>query len=137
MSEGPTKTSPEHARWSDEHVETLMGNLLRVGVLLAATVVVIGGVFYLTRHGHAEPEYVKFHGEPIDLRTLGGVLRSAFDVQGRGIIQLGLLLLIATPVARVAFAVLAFARTGDRLYVIVSLVVLTLLLASLIGAMGV
>jgi uncharacterized membrane protein len=52
---------------------------------------------------------------------------------GRGLIQLGLLFLIATPVARVAFSVAAFALEKDTLYVAVTLVVLTLLLLSLTG----
>jgi uncharacterized membrane protein len=72
-----------------------------------------------------------FRGEPADLRSAGGILRYAFGLSGRGIIQLGLLVLIATPVARVAFSVFAFLREGDRLYVGVTLVVLALLLYSL------
>ncbi|PYT34851.1 MAG: DUF1634 domain-containing protein, partial [Acidobacteria bacterium] len=53
---------------------------------------------------------------------------------GRGIIQLGLLLLIATPIARVAYLVYAFARPGDRLYALIALIVLLLLTCGL--AMG-
>ena len=48
--------------------------------------------------------------------------------------QFGLLLLIATPVARVAMAVVGFALERDRLYVVVSLIVLTVLLLSLTRA---
>jgi uncharacterized membrane protein len=44
---------------------------------------------------------------------------------------LGILILIATPVARVAFSVFAFAEERDRMYVIVTLIVLALLLFSL------
>ncbi len=51
----------------------------------------------------------------------------------RGTIQLGILLLIATPVARVLLLVLGFAWQRDRTYVLVSLVVLGLLVYSLFG----
>jgi uncharacterized membrane protein len=51
----------------------------------------------------------------------------------KGIIQFGLLFLIATPIARVAFSVIAFALQRDRVYVSVTLIVLGLLLYSLVG----
>ena len=47
--------------------------------------------------------------------TLSGIVQDVLALQGRGIIQLGLLLLIATPIARVAFSVAAFAFQRDRL----------------------
>jgi uncharacterized membrane protein len=121
------------APWSDERVETTMGNLLRAGVVSAAAVVLVGGLVYLLRHGAAQPGYHLFRGEPADLRSIWGIVAEASTLRGRGIIQLGLLLLIATPVARVAFSVYAFARQGDRIYVVVTLIVLTLLLYGLTG----
>lgn len=108
--------------------------MLRVGVLVAATVVLIGGSLYLVRHGTTLPDYRVFRGEPSDLRTVTGIAADALALQSRGVIQLGLLLLIATPVARVAFAGLAFAKQRDRLYVVVTLIVLGVLLYSLIGS---
>ena len=119
--------------WTDQQVETIIGNLLRGGVILAAVVVFIGGVFYLFRYGLAYPDYRIFRGEPTDLRTAHGILADALSFRTRGVIQLGLLLLIATPVARVAFSIFAFLRQGDRTYVVVTLLVLTILLYSLFG----
>jgi uncharacterized membrane protein len=72
-------------------------------------------------------------GEPTDLRTLSGIVKDALAFRGRGLIQLGLLLLIATPLARVAFSVVAFAIQRDRLYVGVTLIVLAVLIYSLMG----
>jgi uncharacterized membrane protein len=117
--------------WSDEKVETMMGNLLRAGVLLAATVILLGGLIYLVRHGTAQPNYQIFRGEPADLKTLRGIWDDALSFRGRGIIQLGLLLLILTPVARVVFSVYAFARQQDWIYVTFTLIVLALLLYGL------
>ncbi len=120
-------------RWSDEQVEMIIGQLLRAGVLLAVVVVLAGETVLLLRHGTARPNYAVFLGEPRNLRTLRGILSNVFSFQGRGIIQLGLLILIATPVARVAFSVVAFAAEHDRLYVFVTLIVLGVLLFSLAG----
>ncbi|MGD1074522.1 MAG: DUF1634 domain-containing protein [Thermodesulfovibrionales bacterium] len=120
--------------WTDQKVETIIGNLLRGGVILAAVVVFIGGVFYLCRYSLAYPDYRIFRGEPTDLRTVRGILADALSFHSRGLIQLGILLLIATPVTRVAFSILAFLRQGDRTYVVVTILVLTILLYSLLGA---
>jgi uncharacterized membrane protein len=120
--------------WTDRRIENVMGNLLRAGVLLAAFVVSMGAVIYLVRHGHAPVDYRIFHGEPADLRTVRGIVRDSWAVEGRGIIQFGLLLLIATPVVRVAFSILAFAKERDGTYVVFTLIVFSILLYSLLGS---
>jgi uncharacterized membrane protein len=123
-------TEPQHG-WSDRQVEQIVGNLLRAGVLLAATVVAIGGMIYLVRHGSQPIAYSVFRGEPDDLRNPIGVAEDALALSGRGVIQLGLLLLVATPVVRVIFTVFAFALERDWTYVVITLCVLAVLLYSL------
>ncbi|HEV2172355.1 MAG TPA: DUF1634 domain-containing protein [Nitrospira sp.] len=120
-------------KWTDQRVEEIIGNLLRTGVMLSAAIVLIGAAIFLVRHGMTVADYRVFKGEPTDLRTVHGIVEKSLHLSGRGIIQLGLLLLIATPVARVAFAVYGFAAEGDRLYVGFTIVVLLVLLYSLIG----
>lgn len=121
---------------SDHEVETIIGNLLRAGVLLSAAVVLLGGIAFLWKHGGGAPHYAAFQGEPIDLRSPGGVIRGALRFRGPDIIQLGILLLMATPIARVSFSLVAFAIQKDRAYVAITALVLGLLLYSLLGAAG-
>ena len=123
----------EKIQWNDRRVEEIIGALLRAGVVLSASVVVAGGIVYLLRHGREPADYRVFRGEPSDLRHIGGIVRAALALQGRGIIQFGLLLLIATPIARVAFSIFGFAAEKDRMYVGFTVIVLTILLYSLIG----
>ncbi len=118
---------------TDEEVEQLIGSLLRTGVLLAAALVFLGGIIYLARHGTAQPDYRVFRGVPAPLRHPSGIMHQSVTWHGRGLIQLGLLVLVATPVARVALSLYAFARQGDRTYVVVSLIVLAVLAYSLAG----
>jgi uncharacterized membrane protein len=125
---------PSLALWSDRKVEDLIGNMLRAGVFLSALVVFAGGAVYLARHGGERADYRVFHGEPGELRTIHGILHGAFSLQGRGIIRLGLLLLIATPVARVTLLIIGFAAERDRMYVVFALIVLVILLYSLFGS---
>ncbi|MDO8804880.1 MAG: DUF1634 domain-containing protein [Elusimicrobiota bacterium] len=117
----------------DHETEIIIGNLLRAGVIAAAAVVSSGGIVYLFRHGQAQMDYSVFHRQPEDLCDVSGIIKQTFAGRGRGLIQLGLLILIATPVARVVFSVFAFARQKDRLYVAATLIVLAILVYSLMG----
>ena len=60
-------------------------------------------------------------------------MRDSLHGRPRGLIQFGLLLLIATPVARVAFSVFGFTQERDWVYVVITLIVLALLVYSLSG----
>jgi uncharacterized membrane protein len=119
---------------NDERVEALIANLLRTGVVIAALVVIGGAVPYLAAHPWAHVTYRAFQGEPDELKAVSGIVRNAFSGDPRGIMQLGLLLLIATPIARVVFSAGAFAVEGDRMYVGFTLFVLAVLLYSLFGS---
>ncbi|MDA8156678.1 MAG: DUF1634 domain-containing protein [Actinomycetota bacterium] len=118
---------------TDRQIEVVIGNLLRAGVLAAAVIVLAGGVFYLAHYGAQRPNYKVFSGEPADLRDISGIARDALAMHSKGVIQLGLILLIATPVSRVAFSIAAFAAQRDRLYVALTIIVLSILVFSLAG----
>ena len=122
--------SPKHP-WTDQWVEEIVGNLLGGRVIVAAIVVMAGGFAYLVRYGGTTPDYRVFHGEPADLRSVSGIVTDALELRSRGIIQLGLLLLLATPVARVVFSIYAFAHQRDLTYVFITSIVLAILLYSL------
>ena len=120
--------------WRDRRMEIILGNLLRAGVLLSAAVVMCGACIYLWRHAHEPADYRVFRGEPSDFRTIPGVIRSVMNGRGRGFIQLGLLLLIGTPIARVALSIVGFTIERDRLYIGCTILVLVILLYSLLGS---
>jgi uncharacterized membrane protein len=119
--------------WNDQRIEQFLGNLLRAGVVASALVVLLGAGLYLAREGRTQHDYATFHGEPSKFTSAPDIARAASRLEGRAVIQLGILLLLATPVARVALSAVAFALERDRMYVIFTLVVLTLLLLSLTG----
>ena len=130
----PRPPQPQLRPWDDHRIEVILGDLLRSGVVLAAAVVLWGACIYLSRHAHEPTDYRVFRGEPSDFRTISGVIQSVISGRGRGLIQLGLLLLIATPIARVAFSIVGFALERDRMYVVFTLIVLAILLYSLLGS---
>ena len=117
---------------NDQRVEQWIAALLRAGVALAAVIVLIGGVAHLSQSGHRTTEYHEFHGEPPQYTSVPAIFLAAAHWDWLAVIQLGLLVLIATPVARVAFSIVAFGMERDWVYVGITVVVLGILLYSLI-----
>jgi uncharacterized membrane protein len=109
---------------TDDRMDQVIGNLLRVGVILAAAVVLAGGVWYLAS-GESPPDYHRF--QPA-LRGLHGLAQLPSPEM---LMLVGLLILIATPVARVIFAIIAFGLEGDHVYVGITGLVLAILLYSI------
>ena len=122
----------EETRWSDHAIEQWIGRFLQLGVMLAAAVVLIGATLLLVQHGGTPVSFSVFHRQPEQLRTIDGIVRGALSLDSKSIVQLGLVLLTATPVVRVLFMLIAFVFQRDRIYVAISALVLALLVYSLL-----
>jgi uncharacterized membrane protein len=124
-----------HLTLDDRRIEVIIGNLLRAGVLIAAGVVLFGAIIYLSHHAFQPTDFRVFRiGATAELRSVPAIVKGALQFRGDSIIQLGLLLLIATPISRVIFSVFGFAIERDHLYVVITLIVLAVLLYSLLGS---
>lgn len=117
----------------ERKIEITLGNLLRVGVITAAVIVLAGGIIYLARYGFQLPHYSVFNGEPPNVKSLIAVLKGVIELKSLSIIQLGILVLIATPVLRVFFSFVAFIYEKDLMYTFFTFIVLTVLIFSLMG----
>jgi len=116
---------------SDHDLDLSIAAMLGFGVSLAALVVFAGGLLSLRHPWSAIPDYSHFHAAGASLQTFAGVLHGVRLLSPENIIQLGLIILIATPVARVIFCLVGFARQRDGLYVFISSAVLAILLYGL------
>ncbi len=114
---------------ADLRMEISISRMLRAGVSVAAIVVLVGWVLYLSRAHGVLPDYRHFHGIPGPADRIAPILVD-HHLDSRSIIRLGILILIATPIMRVAFCVFSFAAQKDKIYVVVSGIVLTVLLYS-------
>ena len=113
-------------------VDIAISVLLRTGVLLSVGIIIVGTVITFVHH----PEYVSsppalgILTAPSSrfLNTISGVVAGVRRGSGQAIVMAGLLLLIATPVARVALSIVVFIIERDRLYAVMTTVVLLILL---------
>jgi uncharacterized membrane protein len=117
--------------FKDKDMQVIMGNLLRAGVLLSMTVVFIGGVIYLIGYGQLKTDYSHFVIDKSGFFSLSSILAGMMELNGKAIIQLGILLLIFTPISRVILAVFSFLLERDYLYVLIGLLILGIIMFSL------
>jgi uncharacterized membrane protein len=119
-------------KFRDTDMQAVLGWVLRIGVIVSVSVVFFGGVVYLYRHGSEMPNHTKFTGIP-DFTKINGIIHGILTFRGRAIIQLGIMLLIATPILRIIFSAIGFILEKDRLYVFISLLVLFIIFISSIS----
>lgn len=119
----------------DKDIQSIVGWVLRAGVMASMAVVIVGGIIFLYRHGGSAANYSVFKGQP-DFVKSGGIFSGIFAGHGRSIIQAGIILLIATPVVRVAISALGFIAEKDYLYTAITLVVLGIIITSMITGHG-
>lgn len=122
---------PEKAK--DRDIQILLGTLLRVGVLLSISVVLVGGVIFLSSHHHQIADFKVFKPEGYQLANIDEIFKGLLSLKGDAIIQFGILMLIFTPVARIILAIFSFLYERDYLYVGIGIVVLSIITISLSG----
>jgi len=115
---------------TDQRLEIAMGQMLRIGVTAAAIVVFIGGLLYICQASGPHPDYSQFHRASAAGYHIASIFSGSLHFESKSLIELGILLLIATPICRVLFGVVGFSLLRDWLYTAVSALVLTVLLVS-------
>lgn len=123
--------------WNEQDVEQYIGKLLRYGVILACTITTFGGIIYIIQSKGRIPDYSSvpsgqtFTGVAQYLREFKSIIPRVLDFDGAAIIQLGVIVLIATPIIRVAFSAISFLIEKDYLYVVITLIVLGIIIANM------
>jgi uncharacterized membrane protein len=120
-------------KFKDKDMQALLGQVLRAGTVISISIVFIGGIFYLYRHGHTIADYRAFKGIPDFVQHPEGIFNGIFTLKGQAIIQFGIILLIATPIFRVIFSAVGFVLEKDYMYLGISLLVLLIIFISLLN----
>jgi uncharacterized membrane protein len=120
----------------DRDIELLIGKQLRTGVVTASCIALLGGIFYLAQQGAASvPDYSQFKGAGAEYTSFRGIFHGVATGSATEFIQLGVLVLLATPILRIFFSLIAFAVEKDRLYVFITTLVLGIILFSMFGGL--
>lgn len=118
----------------EQQLENLISNLLRYGVIVACSTVLIGGVIYLAQYGMEPVDYQFFEGQPSVLNAPNLMISGVLAGSHSSIIILGLLLLIAIPVIRVLLSLLTFVKQRDLTYMGMTFLALSGLIYSFVSA---
>jgi uncharacterized membrane protein len=147
VTTAPSQLPDEQPRVSDDvvepspspthhGVESALSRLLTAGVLGSAAIAALGAVLYLRTHGHDKVDFSAYEPQPPRLASPLAIATDAVHLDASAVIQLGVLILLLTPVARVVFSLVLFALRRDKMYVLITLAVLAVLLAGLLGGVA-
>jgi uncharacterized membrane protein len=117
---------------ADRRMEIAIGQMLRYGVILSGLVVALGGALYLGASKGVVVSYASFRAAKPELRTIAGIMHGVAAHDAASLIQLGILMLVATPIVRVVFCLVGFTLERDKTYIAISLLVLGILTYSLL-----
>jgi uncharacterized membrane protein len=134
MTKTPTVTASKIVEERVRRVELLISTILRVGVIASLVTIVIGIVVSFVGH----PEYLTSHDEMLRLastsaqfpHTISDVISAISSGSGSGIMMLGVLILIATPVVRVFVSIFTFFHQRDYVFTLITTFVLITLIVS-------
>lgn len=115
-------------------MQQLIGNALRIGVTTACIIALVSGIYYLIAHGaEPVPNYKVFTHEPQSYTTFGGIISGVLQFQAKNWIQLGVIVLMLTPIVRIILSLIDFARERDWLYVSITAIVFLIIIANSVG----
>ncbi|NET00424.1 MAG: DUF1634 domain-containing protein [Sphaerospermopsis sp. SIO1G2] len=118
---------------TEQQLESILNTFLKYGVLIANGIVSIGAILYLIDHGDEISEYQVFQGTPAELRSPISIFETVLSGDSRGIIQLGILVLVSIPIIRVIISFITFLWKRELVYVVITGLVLCSLGYSLIA----
>lgn len=121
---------------NDKDIQVILGTLLRAGVIISMSIVLLGGAIFLIHNKGAITDYKVFKPELNKFSSIAGIFKGVLTFQGDAIVQFGILMLIFTPIARIVFAIFSFLIERDYLYVLIGIIILTIITISLNGGIA-
>ena len=115
-----------------KHIESTIGRIMQLGTLLAFAIIITGSIYYLLQHSHDIVDYKTFHCTPCLTTSFSGLWNDMALFSARSIIQLGLFSLVGIQILRVALTIWYFITIQDRIFVVISLLILIVIISNLV-----
>lgn len=119
-------------RITDQQMQRVIGNVLRYGVFTSAAIVIVGSIIFLLHHGRQIADYHNFSGNLSPFRSVADIWSGVCQGEGIAIIQMGVAVLLATPIVRVLCSAISFLLEKDYLYVLITFIVLAIITFSML-----
>jgi uncharacterized membrane protein len=123
----------------DKQLQKVISVTLRTGVATAVLIGLLGGILYLQAHGREPISFRTFAGANTAFASPSEVFHQALfphnlgsGRRGLAIAQVGIICLLLTPITRVALSIVGFAMERDRVYVLITGIVLCTLICSML-----
>lgn len=116
--------------FTDVDLNRSVGNLLRLGVILSVATSLIGFIKLFMEGFKMPKKYTSLDMGSSSEKVWSMFWNSLCKGEGMAIIQLGILLLIFTPLVRIIFALIGYLKEKDYLYVVISSIVLAIMAVS-------
>ncbi|PIF46771.1 hypothetical protein B0A69_20085 [Chryseobacterium shigense] len=116
--------------FTDVDLNRSVGNLLRLGVILSVATSLIGFIKLFVEGFEMPKKYSSLNMGTSSEKVWGMFWTSLCKGEGMAIIQLGILLLIFTPLVRIIFALIGYLKEKDYVYVVISSIVLVIMAIS-------
>lgn len=116
--------------FTDVDLNRSVGNLLRLGVILSVATSLIGFIKLFTEGFEMPKKYTSLAVSSSSDKVWSHFWESLCKGEGMAIIQLGILLLIFTPLMRIIFALIGYLKEKDYVYVFISSIVLAIMAVS-------
>lgn len=118
-------------KFTDNQLQSIIGNVLRYGVLSALTVTLLGGIILLAKDSQQVVSFSTFVEKDQNLFVVfKTILQGIKDWNGESIIFLGILLLFLTPALRLLLSLFSFILEKDAMYVVITLIVIAVIILS-------
>ena len=121
---------------NDKDIQLILGTLLRAGVIISMSIVLIGGAIFLVHNQGNITDYKIFRPELSNFSSIAAIFKGVLTFRGDAVIQFGILMLIFTPIARIVFAIFSFLIERDYLYVLIGFIILAIITVSLNGGLA-
>lgn len=122
---------------TDKTIQRIIGDVLKYGVRTVLAISTVGGLIFLYNHANEQADYSRFtENDRNIIEVVSDVFKGVINMEGRSVIYLAIIVLFCTPLIRLLLSLVSFILEGDKLYVLITTLVLIIIAFSMYFGFG-